>query len=124
MAPMNPPTTPWVPFTLLIEAVRPNVPPLTVELLVRHHQELKNKVIDRDELIKKARLLIGDQLLISVLNRFKRDPSLWHEGSPAKRMKLEESPAPRPDLNKNNPMNPENDESTQPHPGPNSTMLS
>lgn len=120
MVPMNPPTTPWVPFTLLIEAVRPNVPPLTVELLVRHHQELKNKVIDRDELIKKTRLLIGDQLLISVLNRFKRDPSSWHVGPPAKKMKLEESPAPQ--LNKNNPVNPENDGSTQPHQGPNSTM--
>lgn len=41
VAPMNPPTTPWLPFTLLIEAVRPNAPPLAVELLVQHHQELK-----------------------------------------------------------------------------------
>lgn len=53
---------------------------------------------------------------------FSKKPSLWHEGPSAKKMKLDESPAPRPDGNKKNAANPGTDGSTQPRPGPNSIM--
>ncbi|ONK61333.1 uncharacterized protein A4U43_C08F28780 [Asparagus officinalis] len=111
--PVKPPTSPWVPFKELLEQIREHVSPLVMELLVHHHQEHKNGVIDRDELVKKVKVLIGDQLLLSVLNRFKLEPSVWHEAHPAKRRKLNESATPHNSLNN------ENNSSAQPTPGSN-----
>lgn len=102
---VKPPTSPWVPFAVLFEAVRAHVPPLAMELLLYHHEELKNKVISREELVKKIRVLIGDQLLIYVLNKFKRDPSSWYEDPPTKRTKLEEPTTPQSERKEDDVMN-------------------
>uniref|UniRef100_A0A6I9QA98 Inactive Poly [ADP-ribose] polymerase RCD1 isoform X1 n=1 Tax=Elaeis guineensis var. tenera TaxID=51953 RepID=A0A6I9QA98_ELAGV len=82
--PTRGPTSPWMPFTVLFAEIQNHVSPLAKELLLRHYEELKNKAITREELVKKMKAIVGEQLLMSTLTRLQRSPSSWYNNSTAK----------------------------------------
>lgn len=88
--PTKRPTSPWLSFPALFEEIKEHVSPITMELMLLHFQELKRGVITREEMVKKTRLIIGDQMLISSLTKFKREPALWCDGPSTKKRKLDD----------------------------------
>ncbi|XP_008806623.1 inactive poly [ADP-ribose] polymerase RCD1-like [Phoenix dactylifera] len=81
--PTRGPTSPWIPFTVLFAEIQNHVSPLAKELLLRHYEELKSKAITREELVKKMKAIVGEQLLMCTLTRLQRSPSSWYNNSTA-----------------------------------------
>uniref|UniRef100_A0A1D1ZEY1 Inactive poly [ADP-ribose] polymerase RCD1 n=1 Tax=Anthurium amnicola TaxID=1678845 RepID=A0A1D1ZEY1_9ARAE len=73
--PASRPRSPWMSLTLLFAEIKDKVSPLAMELLNLHHREYKNKMISREELVKKMRLIVGDPVMISTLKRLQQNPS-------------------------------------------------
>ncbi|KAK1261832.1 Inactive poly [ADP-ribose] polymerase RCD1 [Acorus gramineus] len=68
------PTSPWLPFPVLFEAVSSKIPPKDMDLVNNHYDEFKRKEISRDDLIRKLRCIVGDKLLRSTLESLQRKP--------------------------------------------------
>ncbi|XP_072952917.1 inactive poly [ADP-ribose] polymerase RCD1-like [Typha angustifolia] len=87
------PTSPWIPFKVLFDEIQDSISPISRELLFHHHKELEGKIITREELVKKIRIIVGDKLLISTLERLQRRPSSWY-GNSYVEIKLEDQAIP------------------------------
>lgn len=75
------PTSPWMSFTGLFAEIQDEICPIARELLALHYDELKKKIITREELVKKIRTIVGDELLRSTLTKLQHIPSAWN-GNP------------------------------------------
>lgn len=82
------PNSPWLPFTTLFEVIHDSISPVARELLYQHYDEMKRKILTREDLVKKMRLIIGDQLLVSTLQRLQHSPASWYCDSNARETKL------------------------------------
>ncbi|KAJ0987287.1 hypothetical protein J5N97_005643 [Dioscorea zingiberensis] len=80
--PMKGPSSPWMPFTSLFVEIQDKICPLAKELLFLHYQELKAKLITRENMVKKMTVIVGHSLLVAALQKLKRSPSSWFDGSP------------------------------------------
>lgn len=79
------PKSPWMPFTMLFEAVSAKVAPHDMKSLQIYYESFRAKKMNREEFIRKLRSVVGDQILrstISVLQN-KKIPSSAN-GSEAK----------------------------------------
>jgi hypothetical protein len=65
------PTSPWMPFPVLISVLSKFLPPPTVALIRKHHEDHKEKKISRNELIQRLRQIAGDRVLIAVIKSFR-----------------------------------------------------
>ncbi|PON42526.1 Poly(ADP-ribose) polymerase [Trema orientale] len=65
------PTSPWMPFPILISVLSKFLPPPPVALISKYHKDYKEKKIARNELIQRVRKIAGDELLISVIKSFR-----------------------------------------------------
>lgn len=63
------PTSPWMPFSMLFAAISTKVPAKDMDLVNTYYEEFKKRKINRLELVKKLRDIIGDKLLISTIMR-------------------------------------------------------
>ncbi|XP_077234586.1 uncharacterized protein LOC143876780 [Tasmannia lanceolata] len=63
------PTSPWMPIPMLLAAIQNSISPSAKDALDLHYDAFKNKIITREELIKRVRLIVGDKLLTSTLQR-------------------------------------------------------
>ncbi|XP_077237718.1 WWE protein-protein interaction domain protein family [Tasmannia lanceolata] len=73
----KPPTSPWMPFPMLFAAISNKISPEDKNLVDRHYDEFKRRKISRDELIRKLRLIVGDNLLRSTIKSLQRkSPSI------------------------------------------------
>ncbi|XP_051203938.1 inactive poly [ADP-ribose] polymerase RCD1 isoform X2 [Lolium perenne] len=85
------PTSPWISFRVLFEAIQDSISFLARELLYRHYEELKENKITRDEMVKRMMIIVGEELLLDTLTKLKYSPSLWYNSSE----KMVSSPASR-----------------------------
>ncbi|KAM0845431.1 hypothetical protein ACQ4PT_056382 [Festuca glaucescens] len=83
------PTSPWISFRVLFEAIQDSISFLARELLYRHYEELKENKITRDEMVKRMMIIVGEKLLLDTLMKLKYSPSLWYNSSE----KMASSPA-------------------------------
>lgn len=65
------PTSPWMPFPILISALSKFLPPPTIALIRKYYRDHKEKKISRHELIQRVRQIAGDQLLIAVIKSYR-----------------------------------------------------
>ncbi|TXG54201.1 hypothetical protein EZV62_019457 [Acer yangbiense] len=61
------PKSPWMPFSMLFAAISNKVPPKNMELITNHYELFRAKKINRDEFVKRLRLIVGDVLLRSTI---------------------------------------------------------
>ncbi|CAL5359550.1 unnamed protein product [Camellia sinensis] len=61
------PKSPWMPFAILFDAISNKIDPKDMKLLNIHYDLFRSKKINRDDFIKKLRLIVGDQLLRSTI---------------------------------------------------------
>ncbi|KAA8533906.1 hypothetical protein F0562_031423 [Nyssa sinensis] len=61
------PKSPWMPFTLLFEAISHQVAPKDMNLVNIYYDLFTSKKINRDDFIKKLRSIVGDGLLRSTI---------------------------------------------------------
>ncbi|CAL5428360.1 unnamed protein product [Camellia sinensis] len=59
--------SPWMPFAILFDAISNKIDPKDMKLLNIHYDLFRSKKINRDDFIKKLRLIVGDQLLRSMI---------------------------------------------------------
>lgn len=76
------PTSPWMPFSMLFAAISTKVPAKDMDLVIAHYEEFKKRKINRLDLVKKLRQIIGDKLLVSTIVR------LQHKLPPVARQEL------------------------------------
>ncbi|ONK55759.1 uncharacterized protein A4U43_C10F700 [Asparagus officinalis] len=67
--PPRTPTSPWMPFSMLFAAISTKVSAHDMDLVNMHYEEFKTRKINRTDLVKKLRQVIGDKLLISTIMR-------------------------------------------------------
>ncbi|XXG67821.1 hypothetical protein AAC387_Pa06g1078 [Persea americana] len=67
----NIPSSPWLPFPMLLNAVSNKIPSENMELVGHHYDEFKMKTISRAEFIIKLRSIVGDDLLRSSITSLK-----------------------------------------------------
>ncbi|KAJ3699376.1 hypothetical protein LUZ61_003081 [Rhynchospora tenuis] len=72
------PKSPWMSFANLFAEIQDEICPVARELLSLHYDELKNRKITREDLVKKIRIIVGDQLLRATLTKLQRTPSSWN----------------------------------------------
>ncbi|GMH01279.1 hypothetical protein Nepgr_003118 [Nepenthes gracilis] len=65
--PIKLPTSPWMSFPALMNALSRLLPSHVVTLINKYHMDFKEKRISRLELIRQVRRLAGDKLLIAVI---------------------------------------------------------
>ncbi|KAK7389068.1 hypothetical protein VNO78_23900 [Psophocarpus tetragonolobus] len=65
------PSSPWMPFPVLISVLSNILPPPDIAVLVKFHRDYRDRKITRDVLIQKVRLIAGDKLLCSVIKSFR-----------------------------------------------------
>ncbi|KAK9198038.1 hypothetical protein WN944_013221 [Citrus x changshan-huyou] len=65
------PTSPWMPFPILISALSKFLPPPTIALMSKYYRDHKGKKVSRHELIQRVRQIAGDQLLIAVIKSYR-----------------------------------------------------
>jgi hypothetical protein len=65
--PTRTPKSPWMPFPMLFEAISEKISSKDMERVFANYELLKNKVLNRDNFVKRLRLLVGDQLLKSTI---------------------------------------------------------
>ncbi|KAK8925976.1 Inactive poly [ADP-ribose] polymerase RCD1 [Platanthera zijinensis] len=63
------PTSPWMPFSMLFAAISTKVPAKDMDLVNTYYEEFKKRKMNRLELVKRLRDIIGDKLLISTIMR-------------------------------------------------------
>uniref|UniRef100_A0A803PG16 Inactive poly [ADP-ribose] polymerase RCD1-like n=1 Tax=Cannabis sativa TaxID=3483 RepID=A0A803PG16_CANSA len=63
------PKSPWMPFPMLFTAISKEVLPKDMDLINKHYELFRAKKIDRDEFVKKLRLIVGDNLLRSTITK-------------------------------------------------------
>ncbi|CAD5196612.1 unnamed protein product [Musa acuminata subsp. malaccensis] len=75
------PTSPWMPFSMLFAAISTKVSTEDMDLVHTHYNDFKKRKINRIDLIKKLRQIIGDKLLVSTIMRLqhKLPPMARHE---------------------------------------------
>ncbi|OVA02871.1 Poly(ADP-ribose) polymerase [Macleaya cordata] len=69
------PKSPWMPFPTLFEAIRDKVPPKDMDSVNFHYEQFRRKMINRDDLVKKLRWIIGDTLLRSTIISLQKSKS-------------------------------------------------
>ncbi|KAI7747536.1 hypothetical protein M8C21_016738 [Ambrosia artemisiifolia] len=62
------PKSPWMPFSKLFEAISDKVSPDDMKLVHILYESLKGKKTNREEFIRKLRLVVGDQILRSTIS--------------------------------------------------------
>ncbi|PKI31355.1 probable inactive poly [ADP-ribose] polymerase SRO5 isoform X1 [Punica granatum] len=70
-SPLRKPTSPWMPFSMLISELSKILPAPTIGSISKYHKDYKEKKISRQELIRKMRQFTGDKLLIAVIKSFR-----------------------------------------------------
>lgn len=65
------PTSPWMPFPILISALSKFLPAPTIALISKQHRDHRENKISRRELIQRVRQIAGDQLLIAVIKSYR-----------------------------------------------------
>ncbi|KAL6844383.1 hypothetical protein ACP4OV_026056 [Aristida adscensionis] len=75
------PTTPWVSLKVLFGVIQDNLSSIAMELLFHHLKELEEKIITREEMVKKMQLIVGEKILLETLKEFQCPPSLWVKSS-------------------------------------------
>ncbi|CAN6717975.1 unnamed protein product [Malus baccata var. baccata] len=70
-APIKKPTSPWMPFPVLIGVLSKFLPPPTIALISKFYKEHRANVITRQQLIQKVRQIAGDELLVSIIKSFR-----------------------------------------------------
>jgi hypothetical protein len=65
----RPPSSPWMPFSMLFAAISTKVPRSDMDLLHEHYEEFKKRKISRTDLVKRLRQIVGDKLLVSTVVR-------------------------------------------------------
>ncbi|KAI4342533.1 hypothetical protein MLD38_027152 [Melastoma candidum] len=65
------PTSPWMPFPILIAELSKTLPANTMRVISKYHSDHRERKVSRNELIQKLRQLAGDRLLISVIKTFR-----------------------------------------------------
>ncbi|WJX33041.1 hypothetical protein P8452_21295 [Trifolium repens] len=75
------PTSPWMPFPILISVLSKVLPSLDIALICKFYKAKKEGKISRHELIQKVRQIAGDKLLISVIKsyRAKKKPASFQQ---------------------------------------------
>ncbi|KAM2674737.1 hypothetical protein EV2_015888 [Malus domestica] len=69
--PIKKPTSPWMPFPVLIGVLSKFLPPPTIALISKYYKEHRANVITRQQLIQKVRQIAGDELLVSIIKSFR-----------------------------------------------------
>ncbi|MTV28378.1 hypothetical protein FTX61_23755, partial [Nitriliruptoraceae bacterium ZYF776] len=62
------PKSPWMPFSMLFEAVSSKVAPNDMRLLHNFYDSFRAKKMTREEFIRKLRSVVGDQILRSTIS--------------------------------------------------------
>ena len=57
------PKSPWMPFPVLLDAIRDQVPPTGMDVIKTYYEQFRSKHISRDDFVKMLRLIVGDGLL-------------------------------------------------------------
>ncbi|KHN38948.1 Inactive poly [ADP-ribose] polymerase RCD1 [Glycine soja] len=57
------PKSPWMPFPVLLDAIRDQVPPTGMDVIKTYYEQFRSKHIYRDDFVKMLRLIVGDGLL-------------------------------------------------------------
>lgn len=88
------PSSPWMPFSMLFAAISTKVPAKDMDLVNTYYEEFKKRKINRLDLVKKLRQIIGDKLLISTIMRLqqKLPPTAIQELSFPSSKKLQTKP--------------------------------
>uniref|UniRef100_A0A7C9A579 NAD(+) ADP-ribosyltransferase n=1 Tax=Opuntia streptacantha TaxID=393608 RepID=A0A7C9A579_OPUST len=61
------PTSPWIPFPTLLAVLERFLAPDCIALLRKYHSELKERMITREELVRRLRQVVGDKLLLAII---------------------------------------------------------
>ncbi|MGI4297508.1 hypothetical protein ACR2WD_27680, partial [Klebsiella pneumoniae] len=61
------PKSPWMPFRMLFAAVANKVPPEAMKLVETNYKLFMGKGISRDDFVQRLRMIVGDDLLKSIL---------------------------------------------------------
>ncbi|KAM1397798.1 hypothetical protein ACFX2I_015336 [Malus domestica] len=69
--PIKKPSSPWMPFPVLIGVLSKFLPPPTIALISKYYKEHRANVITRQQLIQKVRQIAGDELLVSIIKSFR-----------------------------------------------------
>ncbi|PHT58605.1 hypothetical protein CQW23_00968 [Capsicum baccatum] len=73
------PKSPWMPFSMLFEAISAKVSRKDLKLVHAHYDLFRSKEISRNDFIKKLRVIVGDQLLKSTITNLQCKPPSWGE---------------------------------------------
>lgn len=65
----RPPSSPWMPFSMLFAAISTKVPRSDMDILHEHYEEFKRRKISRTDLVKRLRQIVSDKLLVSTVVR-------------------------------------------------------
>ncbi|KAJ6415507.1 hypothetical protein OIU84_004328 [Salix udensis] len=61
------PKSPWMPFPMLFAAISKKVPSKDMELVTNNYELFRAKKVNREDFVKKLRLIVGDALLKSTI---------------------------------------------------------
>ncbi|KAH8513837.1 hypothetical protein H0E87_006918 [Populus deltoides] len=61
------PKSPWMPFPMLFAAISNKVPSKDMELITNNYELFRAKKVNREDFVKKLRLIVGDALLKSTI---------------------------------------------------------
>ncbi|KAL8140777.1 hypothetical protein V2J09_006798 [Rumex salicifolius] len=65
------PTSPWLPFSALIQDLEKFLSPSSVRLISKYHKDHKERRISRNQLIQLIRQVAGDELLMAVIKSWR-----------------------------------------------------
>ncbi|XP_030531241.2 probable inactive poly [ADP-ribose] polymerase SRO5 [Rhodamnia argentea] len=65
------PTSPWIPFPILILELSKIFHPSDVGLISKYYEDRKGEKISRHVLVQKVRQIVGDRLLIKIIKSFR-----------------------------------------------------
>uniref|UniRef100_A0ACD5WGG6 Uncharacterized protein n=1 Tax=Avena sativa TaxID=4498 RepID=A0ACD5WGG6_AVESA len=65
----RPPSSPWMPFSMLFAAISTKVPRSDMDILHEYYEEFKKRKMSRTDLVKRLRQIVGDKLLVSTVVR-------------------------------------------------------
>jgi len=61
--------------------IQDNISSVAKELLFHHYEELKERIISREEMVKKMIIIVGEKILLEALKKLHYCPSLWYKPS-------------------------------------------
>ncbi|KAG9449948.1 hypothetical protein H6P81_009913 [Aristolochia fimbriata] len=70
------PTSPWMPFSKLIVLLSEYLPANAINLIKKYYNDYRAKMITREHMIKRVRLIAGDKLLASAIKSFQSKANL------------------------------------------------